>query len=206
MCFWLLFIAQFLSPKQTPFQVHQHHCYTDELFQFPLCWDTSLRHKSHKHTLMEREKERDVLQQAATCWGICLLLPVLYEISIPLKHWHSNTHSLLTWALPEYVCESEREREREREKENTSSVALGKYHSESDRCLSLSDSYMRLTKCLTLWASGVVHTHYNLHTHTHTHTHTHSGTECLCICVQYMFWVFNLSKMERKPIPDATAR
>lgn len=112
MCFWWLFIAQFHLPKQTPFQVYQHHCYTDELFQFPLCWDTSLRHKSHKHTLNEREKERDALQQAATCWGICLLLPVLYKISTPLKHWHSNTHSLLTWARA-CVCERAREWERE---------------------------------------------------------------------------------------------
>ena len=204
MCFWLLFIAQFLSPKQTPFQVHQHHCYTDELFQFPLCWDTSLRHKSHKHTLMEREKERDVLQQAATCWGICLLLPVLYEISIPLKHWHSNTHSLLTWALPEYVCESEREREREREYliSRIGKVPLREWQMSFSVWLLHASNKVSHSVGLRSCAHSLQLTH----THTHTHAHTHSGTECLCICVQYMFWVFNLSKMERKPIPDATAR
>lgn len=79
------------TKKQTQFQLYSHLCYTEELFHISLSCYISSHYESHKHTVIEREEERDMLQQAATCWGICLSLPVLYEIDAPLKHWHSIT-------------------------------------------------------------------------------------------------------------------
>ena len=79
------------TKKQTQFQLYSHLCYTEELFHISLSCYISSCYESHKHTVIEREEERDMLQQATTCWGICLSLPVLYEINAPLKHWHSIT-------------------------------------------------------------------------------------------------------------------
>lgn len=148
---------------------------------FTQLWYISLHHKSHKHTQIESEEEGDMLQQAATWRGICLLLPVLYKINTPLTYWHSNTHSFLTWALPWYMCVSVCVCGKKKERKSTSSVALGKYHSETDRCLSLSDSYLHLTMCLAAWASGLVHTHRN------THTNPLKHSVCVYFCVQYKF-------------------
>ena len=52
-------------------------------------------------------------------------------------------------------------REKERESERVPHQSHWESTTQSDSCLSLSDSYVRLKICLTLSASGVVHTHYN---------------------------------------------
>lgn len=156
-----------------------------------------------------------MLQQVTTCWGICLQLPVLYEINTPLNQWHSNVQLLhlspnlicVCTNIRVCVCVREKERDHDRGRKSTSSVALGKYHSETDRCLSPSDSYLHLTMCLAPWAWGHAYTHFDTHAQ-QCNKQTQCACLCVCVyfCVQYMFVFSSLSKTERKPIPDATDR
>lgn len=76
------------------------------------------------------------------------------------------------------VCVREKERDHDRGRKSTSSVALGKYHSETDRCLSPSDSYLHLTMRLAPWAWGHAYTHFDTHAQ-----QCNKQTQCACLCV-----------------------